>query len=73
MGRTAVDWIVQRDPSDTFTARLFTLTTIRQSARDGVWPDGIRFQHQPSRRMMTYVKGELQPVKTGRKRPVQHA
>ena len=30
MGRMNGDWLVQRDPSETFTARLFTLAAIRQ-------------------------------------------
>ncbi len=59
MGRTAVDWIVQRDPSDTFTARLFNLTTIRQSARDGAWPEGIVFYHPRSAQQLVYRQGQL--------------
>ena len=73
MGRMNGDWLVHRDPSETFTARLFTLAAIRQSARDRAWPDGIRFQHQTSLETMVYAKGQLQPVKTPPQPPVCHA
>ena len=73
MGRTAVEWIVQCDPSGTFTAGRFTLTTIRQSARDGVWPEGIIFQHQTSTQKLRYVQGELQGLTAVRSGQAHHA